>query len=99
MPEIENSIWQPYKDQGILVYAIHPGDPPGQVQAFIEQTGVTYPVIMDVNTSRIDFNFSQGVGYPYPRDIVIGKDLTIHSIKNSFDVEEMDALVQRLLAE
>ena len=43
--------------------------------------------------------FPQGVGYPYPRDVVIGKDLTVHAIRNSFDVVEMDALVERLLRE
>lgn len=78
---------------------MHPGDPPAQIEAFVAQTGITFPVVLDVDTSRVDFNFAQGVGYPYPRDVVIGKDRTIHSIKNSFDVEEMDALVQALLAE
>jgi hypothetical protein len=28
---------------------------------------------------------------------VIGKDLTVHSIKNSFNAAEMDELIERLL--
>jgi len=68
------------------------------VQNFIEQTGITFPVVGDQGT-LYDFSYPQGVGYPYPRDVVIGKDLRIRSIKNSFNVQEMDALIQTLLAE
>lgn len=77
---------------------IHPGDPPEQVANFISQTGISFPVIADEG-SRGLFRYPQGVGYPYPRDVVIGKDLVVRSIKNSFSVQEMDALVQNLLAE
>lgn len=99
MPDIESSVYQRYRDQGVLVFGIHPGDPPEKVEDFIEQTGVTFPIVADENFSRGLFAFPAGVGYPYPRDVVIGKDLRVHSIKNSFDVAEMDALVQSLLAE
>jgi len=40
------------------------------------------------------FQFPPGVGYPFPRDVVIGKDLTVRAIKSSFD-----ALIEQLLAE
>ncbi len=98
MPDLETSIWQRYADQGVLVYGIHPGDPPGAVADFVEQTGITFPVLADDGTLW-KFAYPPGVGYPYPRDVVIGKDLQIRSIKNSFNVTEMDALVQALLAE
>ena len=66
---------------------------------FVEQTGISFPVVADENATLWDFDYPQGVSYPYPRDIVVGKDLTIRSIRNSFNVEEMDGLVQQLLAE
>ncbi len=81
------------------MYGIHPGDPPNLVTDFVEQTGVTFPIIADEGSTKNEFSFPGGVGYPYPRDVVIGKDLRVRSIKNSFDVAEMDALVQSLLAE
>lgn len=56
------------------------------------------PVIESRGTLGL-FAYPQGVGYPYPRDVVIGKDGTVRSIKNSFHVEEMRALVAELLAE
>lgn len=80
----------------MLVYGIHPGDPAEMVADFIEQTGVTYPILSNNSTKGL-FNFPGGVGYPYPRDIVIDKDLKVRSIKNSFNVEEMDALIQSLI--
>lgn len=82
----------------MLVFGIHRGDPPDQVADFLEQTGITFPVLADQGT-LYDFAYPEGVGYPYPRDIVIDKNLQVRAIKNSFNVAEMDALVQTLLAE
>lgn len=99
MPDLEGTIWQRYRERGdLLVYGIHPGDPPGLVAAFVEQTGITFPVVEDNGTLRL-FAFPPGIPYPYPRDVVVGKDGTIRSIRSSFDVQEMDALVRRLLEE
>lgn len=81
------------------MYGIHPGDPLPAVQDFVEQTGVTFPIVADQNNSKGEFAFPGGVGYPYPRDVVVGKDGTVRSIRNSFNLDEMDALVRDLLAE
>ena len=69
-----------------------------QLDDFITQTGVSFPIVRDEG-SLSQIAFPPGVGYPYPRDVVVGPDLTIHSIRNSFDVAEMEALIQRLLRE
>lgn len=62
------------------------------------QTGITFPVLFNQGTLS-QFDFPPGVGFPYPRDVVIGKDLTVRSIRNSFDPDEMTSLVEQLLAE
>lgn len=82
----------------MLVYGLHPAEDPGLLAAFVEQTGITFPLKGDQNTLG-RFAYPSGVGYPFPRDVVIGKDLTIRLIKNSFNVDDLDALVQTLLAE
>ena len=98
MPELEQSVWNEYAQQGVVVYGIHQDEPADQLADFVEQTGITFPVIADEGTlSKLDFPI--GVGYPYPRDVVVGKDLKIHAIKNSFDVTEMNTLIQKLLEE
>ncbi len=98
MPDIEASIWQKYRDKGVLVYGIHGGDLPDQVLDFIAQTGVTFPIVADAQGSLSSFVFPNGVNYPYPRDVVIGKDLVVRSIRNSFNPDEMSSLVEQLLA-
>lgn len=84
----------------MIVYGLHPsGENAQQVKDFIKQTGVTFPILPDQGGTLGKFAFPPGVGYPYPRDVVIGKDLKVRSIRNSFNVDEVDALVQRLLKE
>ena len=83
----------------MLVYGLHSNDPADLIADFIEQTGVTFPIVVDEASTLGEFAYPQGVGYPYPRDVVVGKDLTVRSIRNSFDVHEMDTLIQQLLAE
>lgn len=98
MPDLEANIWRPYEDQGVLVYALHPGDDAAQLGDFIAQTGITLPVVNGQGTLS-KFAFPPGVGYPYPRDVVVGKDLRVRSIKNSFNVDDTRQLVEQLLAE
>jgi hypothetical protein len=81
------------------VFGLHQGENAGQIADFKQQTGVTFPILQDETSTLNKVAYPPGVGYPYPRDVVIGKDLTIRSIRNSFDVDEMDALVQQLLNE
>lgn len=45
------------------------------------------------------FTFPSGVSYPYPRDIIIDKNLKVRAIRNSFNLKEVEALVQQLLKE
>ena len=98
MPDIDASLWKPYQQQGLLVFGLHRGENPEALQNFVEQTGVSFPVVVDQNSTLGDFSFPPGVGYPYPRDVVIDKNLVVRAIRNSFDVDEMTALVQSLLA-
>lgn len=99
MPELQSAIADRFADQPVKVFAIHGNEDPAQVAAFIEQTGVTFPVVADEGSTLSEFDFPGGVGYPYPRDVVIGKDLTVRSIRNSFHAEEMTTLVEQLLTE
>ena len=83
-----------------MIYGLHsPSESPTLVANFVEQTGISYTVMADQNYTKGSFAFPPGSGFPYPRDVVIGKDLTIRLIKSSFDVAEMDQLIQRLLNE
>ncbi len=97
MPDIDQNIWVPYQDEDVLVFGLHT-DEPDLLLDFVEQTGITFPLARDIGTRQL-LSFPPGVGYPYPRDVIIDKDGVVRSIKNSFDVNEATALVQELLAE
>ncbi len=98
MPDLDATIHQPYASQGVAVYAIHPGESPGPLSDFVAQTGITMPVVADQGTRWL-FSYPTGVGFPYPRDVIIGKDGVIRDIRNSFNQQEVEALVQDLIAE
>lgn len=72
-------------------------EPAALVQDFQEQTGVTFPLLEDRGLTMEIFAYPEGTRYPFPRDVVIGPDLRVESIKNSFDANEMTALIDRLL--
>ena len=99
MPDIDQSIYQPYADQGVRAFGIYRSEPPDLIADFEEQTGVGFPLVADPGYSLGLISFPNGLGYPYPRDVVVDKNLRIRMIRNSFDVDEMEKLVQELLAE
>ena len=78
------------------MYGLHPGEDPQQLADFVEQTGITFP-LLDNHGTLGELSFPAGVSFPYPRDVVIGPDLTVRAIKNSFNVDDMEALVESLL--
>jgi hypothetical protein len=99
LPDLDASIWSKYRGKGVLVFGLHPNEPAQQLNDFVKQTGISYPVLADRNSTLSKFAFPSGVGYPYPRDVIVGKDLTVRAIRNSFNVREVESLVQKLLAE
>ncbi len=98
MPDLESNIWRKYQNRGVLVYGLHSGESAKQLADFVQQTGITFKVFED-RGSLNELAFPPGVGYPYPRDVVIGKDLTVRHIASSFSVQELQTLIERLLKE
>ena len=65
---------------------------------FQEQTGISFP-LREGNRTLAQFEFPVGVSYPYPRDVIVDQNLTIRAVRNSFDVEEIQGLLNEILAE
>lgn len=97
MPDLETLIWQQLAGEGVLVYGLHADEPPDQLAHFIEQTGITFPV-MHGNYSIAAFDFPV-VGYPFPRQVVIDKRGVIRALRQDLNVEQLAALIRDLLAE
>lgn len=81
----------------MLVYGLHGDEVPELLAEFVEQTGVTFPV-MHGNYTIIAFDFPVA-GYPFPRHVVVGKDRVVRSIRNDLDVAGLSDELEQLLAE
>jgi peroxiredoxin len=46
MPDIE-SVYNQYSDEGFVVLAVNDGEPPGLVSAFVNELGLSFPILMD----------------------------------------------------
>ncbi len=77
---------------------LYSNEPFDLILDFQEQTQITFPLV-DGRSSLRAFDFPAGVGYPYPRDVVVDKELRVRAIRNSFDIDEMQVLIEQLLAE
>ncbi len=90
----------PFAGQPVDVVGVYrPSEAGDLVDDFREQTGITFPLVADGDDTLSLLAFPPGVGSPYPRDVVVGKDLRIRSIRNSFELDELTFLIEELLAE
>ncbi len=79
-------------DQGGLMG----GDSAAIVQAFINQTGVTFPVGWDASSSYFAFPNAGSIS-PFPLDVVIDRDGRIAYINREYDSEGLRLAVEQLL--
>ena len=80
------------------MWGIASGEPPETLEIFVEQHGLTFPILLDYDGSvnhvyALNQAFSSAA---YPQDWVIGSDGVIVYSSNSF---ELDAMVRVLEAE
>lgn len=71
------------------------GENPATLAAFVEQAGLTYPVMNHQGTSfAIDFTGNNT--FPYPRDAVIDANGVIVYTSNNFDTQGLRARIDEL---
>lgn len=67
------------------------------VEAFREQTGVTFPLLLGDSTFG-QYQNPDGSISPYPLDVIIDQQGTIRYLRHEFDAEGMRATIDALLA-
>ena len=78
-----------------MVFGIASQEPQGDVEQYIEQLGITFPILIDQNGS-VHAQYQQEMAFPsavYPQDWVIGPDSTILYRNNGY---ELDAILTLL---
>jgi peroxiredoxin len=98
-PDLEATLWQPYRDRGVEVIGINPlssGDDSALIQDFIDQTGVTFPIGFDVEGTYDAFRVGDCLS-PFPLDVIIAPDGTVAYLSCEYDGDAMRAVIDGLL--
>ena len=73
------------------------GDTVEILEQFVGQTGVTFPIGVDVNQTFERYAANEDGISPFPLDVIIGKDGNIEYLAREFHPDEMTAVIDRLL--
>ena len=74
-----------------MVFGIASQEPEDDVRRYIEQLGVTYPILIDTN-GTVHSNYQQNEAFRsgvYPQDWIIGPDSTIVYRNNGYELDAM----------
>jgi thiol-disulfide isomerase/thioredoxin len=95
MPPMQR-LAEDYADDGLTVIGIDVGEGANSVQAFVDELGVRYPIVLDVD-STIFNRYSPLFGVP--RHYFVGRDGTIVAARiGELRPDEMEPLITELLA-
>ena len=93
--DIEHSLWQAYREQGVRVWGIASREPQNVVQTLDEQYGLTFPILLD-ESGEVNQLYRQDPAFPsaaYPQDWVIGVDGRIVYVNNGFELDAMQTAI------
>ena len=83
----------------MVVYGIASDDEPEEAQTFVEALGLTYPILIDEG-GVVHSEYSMLSAFStaaFPQDWVVGTDGRIVYANNTFEPDEMRAIIEREL--
>ncbi len=90
MPHIENEIWQPNKDKGLILIGIDRGETLEKTIEFVDLMKISYPLTLDLNDEIFTIYADKNAGVT--RNIVIDKTGKIVFLTRLFEQNEFDAM-------
>ncbi len=97
MPFIEEEIWKPKKNEGLVVIGIDRDEPLDKVLKFSEEMAVTYPLALDPGAEIFGLFAQKEAGVT--RNVIIDRDGRIIFLTRLFDREEFDGMKKIIFAE
>lgn len=92
MPQIESRIWQRHKnDTTFALLGIDRDEPAEKVARFVEQTGVTYPLVLDPDADIFGLYADKQAGVT--RNVIIGRDGRIVMTTRLYEEKEFERMV------
>ena len=105
MSDFETAIWQEYQSDDVVVVGIINTSNPNQLNQFIEENSITYPIIFDPGSpggvqggNTYNLYYMPNDGSPYPRDFIINQDGIIEYANNEIDTAWMLSIIDGLLS-
>ena len=96
MPYIESEIWKPNKGKDFVLIGVNLAEPVETVLQFKKQTGISYPMVIDVEGSVFQKYAEKDAGVT--RNVLIDKDGKIIYLTRLFNEEEFNGLVDKIKA-
>ena len=92
MPELEEKVWQEFKNEDFLLIGVDTKEPKEKVDRFIEEMEVTYPISYD-SDGKIFSDFTiEGAGVT--RNIVVDKNGKIVFLTRLYEEKEFNSMIQ-----
>jgi hypothetical protein len=97
---MEQTIWQEYQDEDVIVWGINYVEQPEVVEEWIEELGITYPILMDQNGGAYSRYLEIGLcDTPFPLDHVIDPQGFIAYRACEYFPDSMVTVIEDLLEE
>ena len=100
---METAIWQQYNQEVSVVGIINTSNQ-GQINSFVSENSITFPIIFDSGSSGgvqggdvYDMYYLPNDGSPYPRDFIIDQNGVIQYANNEIDTAWMISVIEDLL--
>jgi len=97
MPFIEDEIWIPGKDQGLVVIGIDRDEPEATVLRFKDDMKITYPLALDPGADIFGLFAQKEAGVT--RNVIIDRKGRIIFLTRLFDREEFDKMKDVIFSE
>mgnify|MGYP001224925436 CR=1 FL=1 len=101
---METAIWQEYQNQGVIVLGIINTSSQNQINNFINENSITFPILFDPGSSggvqggdTYDDYYMPNDGSPYPRDFIIDQNGILQYANNEIDTEWMLYVLEELI--
>ncbi len=97
MPQLDNNIWQVYKDQGVMVLGIDLQEDLGQVKLFAVNNNISFRLAIDPTGDVFRAYAGGGAVENVPYNVVIDKEKNIRYSQTGYNENEMIVLIDHLL--
>tara|TARA_B100000963_G_scaffold196432_1_gene170964 strand:- start:98 stop:565 length:468 start_codon:yes stop_codon:yes gene_type:complete len=94
MPHLEKRVWQKFKNENFLLVGVDIKDSRERAEAFVQLTGVTYPIAHDPEGTIFSKFTLEGAGVT--RNILVNKKGEIVFLTRLFEEEEFESMIAKI---